>query len=116
MTDDAILSLHRELDEKSRPRLAKCPLPSVRERSEDRAAQAFRAGIEAAGWSQRETARRLHLSERMVRDYLSGARQIPAWAPLALNRDGQVEYMRALLDGVPTVEADDLGQLTGTDG
>lgn len=116
MADDTFLALHRELEEKSRPRLAKCAPSSVREQSEDRAARAFRSGIEAAGWSQRETARRLHLSERMVRDYLSGARQLPAWAPLALNRDGQVEYMRALLHGVPTVEADDLGQLTGTDG
>ena len=96
-----------ELDEKSRPRLAKCDPPSLREKSEGRAAQAFRAGIVAAELSQRETARRLHIDERMVRDYLSGARALPAWVPLALPRDGQVAYLRALTEDVPETDEDE---------
>lgn len=77
---------------------------SLRSRSEDRAAAAFRAGIVAAGLSQRAAARRLGICERLLRDYLAGARQLPAWAPLALPRDGQIAYLRFL------VEADEFGQ------
>ncbi|GMV18362.1 MAG: hypothetical protein AMXMBFR56_65860 [Polyangiaceae bacterium] len=98
--------LRRQLAEMATPRLAKCEA-TVRERGEERAAQAFLAGMEAVGWGRRETARRLGVCERLVRDYLSGARQLPAWVPLAMPREGQVAYLQALANGVVSNDSEE---------
>lgn len=100
--------LRLELEEKSRPRIAKCLPPSRRERGEERAAGAFRAALDACGLSQRAAARWLCCDERLVRDWLHGARALPGWAPLALPREGQIAWLRAAANDVPDQDlADD---------
>lgn len=72
--------------------------------SEDRARCAFEAGVAAlklVGLSQRAIAAAMQCDERMVRDYLSGARVVPLWAIAALPEEGRVAALRALLDLLP---------------
>jgi hypothetical protein len=90
--------------------LAKCEASSPRERCEDRAVAAFKVALEASALSQRAAARRLGICERIVRDYLSGARQIPVWAVAALPIDGQIAFARAFAAEIrDEQDADDLG-------
>lgn len=101
---DSLARLRAELAEKSQPRLAKC-LPSRRTLGEERAAHAFRAALQACGLSQRAAARWLLVDERIVRDWLHGARALPAWAHHALPREGQIAYLQVAANDVP--ERDD---------
>lgn len=92
--------LRRRLAALQGPTVAKVR-SSLRARCEERAAETFRLGLEASGLSQRAFARRLGVCERIVRDYLSGARAVPVWALLALPRQGQIGAVQAQLDAVP---------------
>lgn len=104
---DPAKSLRDRLDELSRPRLAKC-LPSRRERGEERAAECFGGALHACGLSQRAAARWLLVDERIVRDWIHGARALPAWAVLALPRDGQIAFLQLAANDLPeTDESDD---------
>lgn len=42
-----------------------------------------------------------------MRDWLSGARAIPAWVLHRLPRAGQVEYLRLWLEAVPEASGED---------
>jgi hypothetical protein len=92
---------------KSAPRLAKCLAPSLEQQSQERAARAFAAGVEASGESQRAIARRLHRDERSIRDWRDGTRVVPGWALVALPRDGVLAVLRALLEDVPDEDNDE---------
>lgn len=107
---DPAKSLRDRLDELSRPRLAKCPPPSRRERGESRAAQCFGGALEACGLSQRAAARWLSCDERLVRDWLHGARALPAWAMHALPREGQIAYLTLALQSLPDNDDDDTSE------
>lgn len=98
-TARSLAQLRADVDALTRP-LAKCLAPSRRELSEDRATGAFRLAIRAAGLSQRAAARRLGVCDRVVRDWLDGARALPAWAPGALPIEGQIAYARAFTAGI----------------
>lgn len=101
---DPAKSLREKLDELSRPRMAKCPAPSLEELSQNRAAAAFHAGVEASGMSQRALARRLRRDERTLRDWGDGSRVVPVWALCALPRDGQVAALNVLANDVPAYD------------
>ncbi|HEU4619517.1 MAG TPA: hypothetical protein VFV10_15880 [Gammaproteobacteria bacterium] len=88
------------------PTIAKAS-PSLRTRSEERAVEIIRLGLEASELSQRGYGRRLTVCERIVRDYLSGARAVPLWALIALPRKGQLAAVRALLEAIPAESEDD---------
>jgi hypothetical protein len=79
---------------------------SFREKCENRAAETMKAGLGASELAQRAFARRLGIDERLVRDYLSGARAVPLWVLLALPRSGQLGAIRAVLEGVPPDDAE----------
>lgn len=114
-----LLALRSELARMQGPGLAKTDI-SRRGRAEERAARAFRRALESSGLSQRAAARRLGVCERLVRDYLSGARILPAWAALALPHSGQVAFLAACAEDVPpeSAEIDEEGpqSRTGTEG
>ena len=105
--------LRRTIAEKEHPGLVRCKPPSHRERCEARATVAFALGVEATKLSQRAVARVIGVDERIVRDYLSGARAVPTWAGMALPRDGQVAFVRGLVEQIP--EAQEELQSTGSD-
>lgn len=113
MTQLTATMLREMLAEKSRPQLAKCRPLSRRERCEERAARAFRGALEVCrelGISQRAVAdlltrssrersdgkRERLIDHRQVADYMSGARDLPAWVPLALPARAQVAYLSEL--------------------
>lgn len=77
------------------------PVSSLRNKCEERAAQTLEAGLTESGLSQRAFAKRVKLDERLIRDYLSGARAVPLWVLLALPRRGQLGAIRVELEGVP---------------
>lgn len=106
MADDAA-SLRRRLEQLQGPGLASTRPSTLRTQCEERAAESFRAGLEASGLSQRAVARRLRVDERIVRDYLSGARAVPLWALLALPRRGQLGAIRVELETVPQDDSAD---------
>lgn len=103
MSDPAKV-LRDRLDELSRPRVAKCSSPSLEEVSQNRAAAAFRAGVEASGQSQRAIARRFKRDERTLRDWQDGSRVVPAWAFCALPREGQLAALTELANDVPAFD------------
>lgn len=89
-------------------------LTSLRSRCEEHATTTFRAGLEASGLSQRGFAKRIGIDERLVRDYLSGARAVPLWVLHALPRRGQLGAIQAELEKVPKDdESDDPGSERG---
>lgn len=104
---DPAKNLQDRLAELSRTGLAKCRSPSLEEVSQNRAAAAFHAGVEASGISQRAVARRLKRDERTLRDWQDGSRVVPAWAFCALPRQGQVAALLVLANDVPELELDD---------
>lgn len=57
-------------------------------------------------------------SPNTLRDYLSGARRLPAWAPLALGREAQLAYLSALVEPLPEHPgvSDPPPSRTGTEG
>lgn len=95
----SLAELQEAVDRLHKPPV-KCPVPSLRERCEERACGAFRLGVQASGLSQRAVARRLGVCERFVRDWLHGARPVPTWAGLGLPLEGQVAFIRALTASV----------------
>jgi hypothetical protein len=96
---------------KSAPRLAKCVPQGIEERSQERAAQAFAAGVAASGESQRSLARRLRRDERTIRDWRDGTRVVPTWALIAMPRDGALAALRVLTEAVPEEEDEDQFQV-----
>lgn len=108
-SDDRVAALHRELEELSRPRLAKPVAPSFRDLCEHKARLALERAVEACS-SQREAARILGVNERSLRDFLDGSRRVPAWLFYALPRLAKVAYATELLREIPPEEGDEDGQ------
>jgi len=65
-----------------------------------RAAAAMRFALNELRWSMRQAATFVGVDESVIREWLDAGNQ-PAWIPLALPRDGQVEYFARLLDELP---------------
>lgn len=110
-----LAELRQQVAELEHPGLAKPKSPSLRELCDERAKVLFKVAFDASGLSQRQAALRLGVCERMVRDWLSGARVVPIWACLALPRDAHIALIRALLESLPEAANDEgVSKLTGS--
>ena len=70
---------------------------TLRERSELAATEAFRAAVVASDRALPALARRLDVTERVLTDWLTGVRNVPLWAAMALPRAGQIAFARCLI-------------------
>lgn len=103
---DAAEDLRAAVLRMEHPGLAKAREPSRREQCESHATVAFGLGLEADGVSQRGFAKRVGVCERIVRDWLSGARNFPVFAVFFLNRRGQIAFTKYMLTQVPAGDAE----------
>lgn len=115
MKHDSLSELRQLLDERCGPGLAKVAPPDARVLCEERAAALFDVALTESGWSNREFSRRYRVDERVVRDYRSGERRVPLGAILALPRNAQERFLRAMLtrpadqwEGIPLPAEEDV--------
>jgi hypothetical protein len=96
--DHRLPALRAEIESLARPGLAKTQPQSLRERSENRGAEAYTAGFDASGMPEAVLARRVGVDRRVIRDWRSGARAVPLWAIVALPHDGRLAALKVLVD------------------
>jgi len=98
MTNEA-LQLISELDELDESRVTRAKT-LMRDGSKARAGLALVAALKKLRWSNRELATYLGVDEKTIRGWISGYQQ-PAWIPLAMPREGYLEFLRALAKDTP---------------
>jgi hypothetical protein len=111
----------RQLALLEHPGLKKAAPRSREELSKEHASLFFGAGAEASkqateNESQRGVAKEwLERDERMLRDYVTGARDVPFFMVFKLPRAGLLAVIRCLIEYAQTLESEPPPPLTGTD-
>lgn len=97
------LKLIDELDALDESRVVRAKT-LMRDGSKARAGLALAQALKKLTWSNRELANYVGVDEKTIRAWIAGHQQ-PAWIPLAMPREGYIEYLRALAKDAPPESA-----------
>ena len=108
-TDPDVDTIRRALDNLARRPPKKC-VRSPQEQAEHEACEAVKLALESDGESQRSLATRVLRNEKLVRDWVTGAKAAPIWLFFRLRRDGQMALLNALLAAVRKEDEPESGE------